>query len=54
MLRAFERGLCLRDFDDMTVGMILDFIITYNNENLTEEEKEEETRLAKQGDFDRW
>lgn len=38
----------------MTVGMIIDFIVTYNNENLTEEEKEEETRTATQDDFDRW
>ena len=37
----------------MTVGMIIDFIVTYNNENLTDEEKEE-TRTAPQDDFDRW
>ena len=54
ILRAVERGLSLSDFDEMTVGMIIDFIVTYNNENLTEEEKEEEMRSATQADFDRW
>ena len=41
ILRAIERGLSLKDFEEMTVGMIIDFIVTHNNENLTEEEKEE-------------
>ena len=31
MLKAFERGLTLRDFEIMTFGMIIDYIITYNN-----------------------
>lgn len=54
MLRAFERGLSLRDFEDMTVGMILDFIITFNNENLQDEDREDEVRMANQSDFDRF
>lgn len=52
MLRAIERGLCLRDFEDLTVTQIIDFIITYNDEHLEEDEKEE--RMATQADFDRF
>ena len=45
----------MRDFEDLTVGMILDFIITYNNESVTDNDDEgNETRLATQADFDRW
>lgn len=51
MLRSLERGLSLRDFDVMTVGMILDFLITSKNENLDDEENEVE---ATQSDFDRY
>lgn len=51
MLRALERGLSLSDFDYMTVGMIIDFIVTYNNEN-TKDENEDEVRNANQADFD--
>lgn len=54
MLRAIERGLSLKDFEEMTVGMILDFIITFNNENLKDEDREDEVRMANQSDFDRW
>lgn len=42
MLRAIERGLTLSDFNDLTLGMILGFITTYNNEQI--EEKEGEVR----------
>ena len=52
MLRALERGLSLSDFDYMTVGMIIDFIVTYNNERI--EDQEEEPRQASQDDFDRF
>lgn len=54
MLRAIERGLSLRDFEELTVGMILDLIITFNNENLKDEDMEDEVRIANQSDFDRW
>mgnify|MGYP000896383935 CR=1 FL=1 len=54
MLRAIERGLTLRDFEELTLGMILDFIITYNNERLSEDEKEDSIRMATQADFDRF
>lgn len=48
MLRAIERGLSLNDFNELTVGMILGFITTYNNEN----NQEEKIRMANQNDYD--
>lgn len=54
MVRALERGLTLSDFEIMTVGMIVGYITTYNNLNLSDEEKEDEVRMATQGDFDKF
>jgi len=54
MLRAIERGLTLRDFEDLTLGMILDYIITYNNDRLADDEKGDNIRMATQADFDRF
>lgn len=52
MVRALERGLTLSDFENLTVGMIVDYLTTYNNLNLSEEEKQDEVRMATQADFD--
>ncbi len=54
MLRSIERGISLDQWDYMTVGMILDYIIAFNNSYIDEEaeEKEEEIREATQVDFD--
>jgi len=52
MLRALERGLTLRDFENLTLGMILGYIVTYNNEHLGDDEKEDSVRMATQADFD--
>ena len=54
MLRAIERGLTLRDFNDLTTGMVLGLIVTYNNERLTDGEMEDATRQATQVDFDKF
>lgn len=54
MLRALERGLALRDFEDLTLGMIIGFIATYDNEHLDDNEKEDTVRQATQVDFDRF
>lgn len=54
MLRAIESGLTLRDFEDLTFGMIVGYITTYNNERLGEDEKEDNVRTAGQADFDRF
>jgi len=52
MMRALERGLCLADFEIMTVGMIMGYIITCNNEHLDDDEKEDSVRIAGQADYD--
>lgn len=54
MVRAIERGLSLVDFENMTVGMILDYIITYNNLNIKADDEEDEIREATQEDFDKF
>ncbi len=54
MLRAIERGLTLRDFEELTAGMIIGYIVAYNNERLGDDEKEASVRMATQADFDRW
>lgn len=50
--RALERGLSVSDFDRMTLGMILDYIVTCRNED--EESKKEPKRMATQEDIDAW
>lgn len=53
MLRAVERGLTAADFDRMTLGMIIDYIITYNNFNISEgSDKEDIIIEASQAEFD--
>jgi len=54
MLRAIERGLTLADFEHLTPGMIMGYVVTYNNERLTDDEKQENTTIATQADFDRF
>lgn len=57
MLRALERGLTISDFEVLTLGMILDIIITYKNEQQGEQEEqagEDAARMATQADFDRF
>jgi len=51
MLRAIERGLTIRDFEDLTVGMIVGFITTYNNEQSSSGDDEQDVRTATQSDF---
>lgn len=51
MVRALERGISLHDFENMTVGMILDYVIVYNNLNNIKDD-EEEIKEATQSDFD--
>lgn len=52
MVGALKRGISLNDFNDLTVGMIIGYITEWNNHNLSDDEKEEETRQATQADFD--
>jgi len=53
-LRAAERGLPISEFENMTFGMIVDFVVSYNNDHLKEDEKEAGTIMATQSDFDRY
>lgn len=50
MVRAIERGLSLNDFNDLTIGMIIDYILTYDNDRSGNES--DGTREANQSDFD--
>ncbi len=54
IIGALARGLHLSDFEQMTVGMIFDYCITFNNEHIPDEEKQDEIRMATQADFDRF
>lgn len=58
VLGALERGLSLCDFENLTVGMIFDYVITYNNERLTDlldkDNGSDTVRLATQTDFERF
>lgn len=54
MTGAITRGLTLRDFDSMTIGQIVDYCKTYNDLNKAPEEKDKETKIASQKDFDRF
>ncbi|MFU0834012.1 MAG: Asp-tRNA(Asn)/Glu-tRNA(Gln) amidotransferase GatCAB subunit C [Oscillospiraceae bacterium] len=54
LVRAIERGLTLHDFNEMTIGMVLDYIITYNNLNAHGTNEEEQIREATQEDFDKF
>jgi len=49
MVSALSRGLSLSDFENLTIGMIIDFIITHDNMHDDDEETEKE---AGQSDFD--
>ena len=54
MTGAITRGLTLRDFDSMTIGQIVDYCKTYNDLNKATEERDKETKIASQKDFDRF
>lgn len=52
MTGAITRGLTLKDFEDMTIGQIVDYCKTYNELNKPAEEKG--TKIASQKDFDKF
>lgn len=43
MVRALERNLTIADFEILTVGMIIDYIITYDNLNSSNENEDKES-----------
>ena len=56
MSGAISRGLTLRDFEDLSLGQIVDYCKTYNDahKEKDEEKKDTKVRTASQGDFDRF
>ncbi|NWK10403.1 hypothetical protein HXZ52_04175 [Clostridium cadaveris] len=52
LVLALSRGLTAADFENMTLGMILDYVITYNNMKI--ESEDENIKSATQEDFDRF
>lgn len=52
MHRAIQRGLSVSDFEDMTIGMIIDFCIFYDNEHMENDPKSDTVRDATQEDID--
>jgi len=55
MVGASMRGMPLQMFEDMTIGQIIDFCITYNNINASDDEEDGSPKIRKatQEDFDR-
>lgn len=51
---ALNRGLTLKDFNELTIGQIVEYCITYNEVNNTDDEEKEETTIKKatQEDWD--
>lgn len=55
MVGAIKRGLTLRDFEDLTFGMVMGYIATYNDICFSDEggkEDKDSFRMASQADFD--
>lgn len=52
MAGALSRGLTMADFNNLYIGQIIDYCITYNNLQNGDEEVSEKT--ANQSDFDRF
>lgn len=56
MRRAIERGLTAADFENMTVGMIIDYLTVCQNEDIDARKKKNagQERSATQADIDAW
>lgn len=57
MAGALLRGLTLRDFDNLSVGQIVDYAITYNKQNKPKDEEfddKETVRNATQDDINKF
>jgi|GEM_PF-1035963 len=58
MVGALQRGLTLQDFETLTVGMLIDYIGTYNDANVPQASSRHadpvRARPASQQDFDRF
>lgn len=55
MTGAIARGLTLKDFENLTIGQLVDYAVTYNEMyNLENKEEKDTVRLATQADMDRF
>lgn len=53
MRRAIDRGLTAADFENMTIGMIIDYLVTCQNEDLeaSRNKRREDVRMATEADI---
>lgn len=51
---AKSRGINLDEFEELTLGQVIDMIIAYDNMHMNEEQDEEGSRLATQEDWDKF
>ena len=54
MIHAIKRGLLLSDFDELSVGMILDYINQYDFLYFDKEYSKEDIKKARQVEFDQF
>ena len=52
MIHAIERGLFIKDFQELSVGMILDYINQYDLLHMNKDNWEKDIRKAGQNEFD--
>ena len=52
LVGAIKRGLTIKDFEEMTIGMMLDYFQEYDG--ISDPKDEDTVRSASQEDFDRW
>ena len=52
MVGALQRGLTLQDFEILTVGMLVDYICTYNDAYGSKHVEQVRVRTASQQDYD--
>ncbi len=50
--RSIERGLSAADFENMTIGMVIDYLIVCQNEDIDARKKKAAERSATQADVD--
>lgn len=54
MIHAIKRGLLLNDFNELSVGMILDYINQYDFLHLDKDYTEKDIKKASQDEFDQF
>ncbi|MBP3886363.1 MAG: hypothetical protein J6F30_01725 [Cellulosilyticum sp.] len=54
MVHSLERGLLLADFNELSVGMIVDYVNHYDQIYCIQDKHKKNIELAQQKDFDRF